>query len=500
MPTSASPGAVPQAPFFQASFFIDNLGCSKNQVDAEVMLAALERAGWRNAGNADDADIIIVNSCGFIDSAKEESISVALEYQQAYPVTPVIMAGCLAQRYPQELFNDMEELAGVFGNRSPQRIVEVATRVRSGERTLLVPQERETPPPRGTLLSFPGSAYVKISEGCDARCTFCAIPAIRGGLQSRTIEEIVAEVERLLARGIHEITLVSQDFSAFGRERASGDRIARAARAGGRGPRQQGSEAAALMRAISALRGDFWIRPLYVYPEQFPREILEICASDARILPYFDLPFQHANRDLLRAMGRPGSGADYLALVREIRDALPHAVLRATLMVGFPGEGEAEFAELQRFVEDAQLDWAGFFVFSPQEGTAAARLAERQPPPPSDVGEARKHALADAQQRISEQRLRRYLGSELPLLLEEPVVGESLYLARAWCHAPDVDGLVVLRTGDLRKPSLRPGMILRGKIVRVNGLDLEAVPVDGAAAADSVAGDDPDSSGADHAG
>lgn len=459
MPSSTTPGAA-----LQASFFIDNLGCSKNQVDAEVMLAALERDGWHNAGNADDADLIIVNSCGFIDSAKEESIAVALEYQQAYPQTPVIMAGCLAQRYPRELFRDMEELSGVFGNRSPQRIVEVAARVRRGERTLLVPQEREQQPARGTLLSFPGSAYVKISEGCDARCTFCAIPAIRGGLQSRTVEAIVAEIESLLARGIHEITLVSQDFSAFGRDRV---------------PDVRGSEAASLMRAISALPGDFWIRPLYVYPERFPREILEICSADSRILPYFDLPFQHAHGALLRAMGRPGSGAEYLSLVREIRTALPHAVLRATLMVGFPGEGEAEFAELRQFVADAQLDWAGFFVFSPQEGTAAARLAERRPPPPIEVGEERKRALAELQQRISERRLRRYRGNELQLLLEEPVVGESLYLARAWCHAPDVDGLVVLRTGDLHKPSLQPGMLVRARIVRVNGLDLEAVPAEG---------------------
>lgn len=464
MPISASPAAASQA-----AFFIDNLGCSKNQVDAEVMLATLERAGWRYSSNADEADLIIVNSCGFIDSAKEESITVALEYQQAYPETPVIMAGCLAQRYPEELFADMDELAAVFGNRAPQRITEVAARVLGGERTLLVPRQRQALPPRGTLLSFPGSAYVKISEGCDGRCSFCAIPAIRGRLQSRTIGEIVTEIEALLARGMFEITLVSQDFSAFGRERA---RVAERSRAA-----VGGSEAAALMRAISALPGEFWIRPLYVYPEQFPREILEICASDSRILPYFDLPFQHANGPLLQAMGRPGDGSEYLALVREIRNALPHAVLRATLMVGFPGEGEPEFAELQQFLEEVQLDWAGFFVFSPQEGTRAARLAERLPAPPAEVGEARRRALEEAQQRISEQRLRRHLGSELLLLLEEPVVGESLYLARAWCHAPDVDGLVVLRTADLHKPSLRPGTVLRARIVRVNGLDLEAVPV-----------------------
>ena len=441
-----------------ASFFIENLGCSKNQVDAEVMLAALERAGWTHSAAAGDADLIIVNSCGFIDSAKQESIAVALDFQQSFPHTPVVMAGCLSQRYPDEIFSDMTELSGVFGNRDPERVVEIAAAALAGTRTLLVPTERRRQPVRGTLLSFPGSAYVKISEGCDSRCTFCAIPSIRGGLQSRSIAEVVEEVRQLLQRGVFEITLVSQDFSAFGRDRGA-------------------SEAVELMQAISALPGDFWIRPLYLYPEQFPRAVLDICAADRRILPYFDLPFQHASDSVLRAMGRPGDGESYLELVGEIRRKLPDAVLRATLMVGFPGEGEQEFAELLRFQQLAQLDWAGFFTFSPQEGTAAKRLSSRLKPVSRARAEQRRIELENAQRKISEQRLQRFVGRDMSLLLEEAVAAEPLYLARAWCHAPDVDGLVVLRSGDLQKHRLQAGEVVRGRIVRVNGMDLEAVPV-----------------------
>lgn len=451
------------------SFFIDNLGCSKNQVDAEVMLAVLERAGWRRSPDAGNADLIIVNSCGFIDSAKQESIAVAFDYQRSFPQTPVVMAGCLSQRYPDEIFGDMPELAGVFGNRDPSRVIEIADAVLAGRRTVLVPAARRPQPPRNGLLSFPGSAYVKISEGCDSRCSFCAIPSIRGALHSRSIDEVVQEVTALLQRGIFEITLVSQDFSAFGRDRG-------------------GSEAVRLMQAISDLPGDFWIRPLYVYPEEFPRPILDICAADPRILPYFDLPFQHANRSVLRAMGRPGDGERYLELVGEIRRALPDSVLRATLMVGFPGEGDKEFEELLRFQQRAELDWAGFFTFSPQEGTAAHRLGARLSPVAPRRAQQRMRELESAQRRISERRLRRFVGRKLRLLLEEPVSGEPLYLARAWCHAPDVDGLVVLRTGGLPKARLQPGMVVDARIVRVNGLDLEAVPVaPGASAAAETA-------------
>ena len=449
------------------SFFIENLGCSKNQVDAEIMIAALEGAGWTIAKSPETAGLIIVNSCGFIDSAKEESIEVAFGFRRAFPRIPLLMAGCLSQRYAEDLFRDMPELTGVFGNRAPARVPEIASELIAGRRAILVPTERGPIPRRGRLLSFPGSAYVKISEGCDSRCTFCAIPSIRGGLQSRSVEDVVAEVRELLSRGVFEITLVSQDFSAFGRDRTSGDRTSRDRNAAG--------ESAALLRAISAIPGDFWIRPLYVYPENFPREILDICSTDPRLLPYFDLPFQHADATVLRRMGRPGDGAHYLSLVQEIREAIPDAVIRATLMVGFPGEGPAEYATLKAFQQRVELDWAGVFAFSPQEGTAAARLVGRYPMASERSASSRKRVLERAQRDITERRLSRFVGRTMSVLLEEPVTGEPLYLGRAWCHAPDVDGMVVLRTGDQPKDQLTPGMRVRARIVRVRGVDLEAV-------------------------
>ncbi len=455
------------------TFFLENLGCAKNQVDAEIMIAALEATGWRRCAEAGEASVILVNTCGFIGPAKQESIDVALGFLSEYPEARVVLAGCLSQRYPDDLASGIPELAGVFGNRAPARIVELLDSIAAGTAPGLEDaQARDTGPrvlvptvgrdgspgleshTRSSLLSLPGSAYVKVSEGCDNRCAFCAIPMIRGRSRSKPIEAVLGEIDALLDRGIREINLVAQDLAAYGRD-------------------QPGSSPQELLRAVSRRQGRFWVRLLYVYPDHFPDSFFPLLQADSRLLPYFDVPFQHASAAVLRRMGRPGSSQGYLELVRRIRAALPDAVIRSTFLVGFFGESEDDFRELLEFQQQAELDWLGVFPYSPEEGTPAMRGD-----PPLDVPPAlasRRAAEVERRQReITHARMERFAGRELDVLVEELVPGEPLALGRCYAQAPEVDGSVVVNAPE---GSLRPGAFTRCRIIRRNGLDLEAVPL-----------------------
>ncbi len=442
-------------------FYLENLGCAKNQVDAEIMIAALERGGWDRTDDPASATAILVNTCGFIGPAKQESIDVTLAYLDSCPDARVVMTGCLSQRYPDDLASEMPELSGVFGNRAPARIVELLEQAleRGTDATdgpiVLAPT---TGPgvalessPRSQLLSLPGSAYVKVAEGCDNRCAFCAIPLIRGRARSKPVESVLGEIDALLARGIREINLVAQDLASYGRDLPDA------------GPQE-------LLRSISSRPGRFWVRLLYVYPEHFPDSFFPILRSDPRLLPYFDVPFQHASARVLRRMGRPGSAESYLKLVRTIRSELPDAVVRSTLLVGFFGEGEDDFDELLAFQRQADLDWLGVFPYSPEDGTPAMRGN-----PPLDVSPAvaaeRASLVERRQRKITHARMERFVGRELDVLVEELVPHEPLAIGRCYAQAPDVDGSVVINA---RRGSLTPGTFVRCRIVRRNGLDLEA--------------------------
>jgi ribosomal protein S12 methylthiotransferase len=435
------------------TYYLESLGCAKNQVDSEIMIEALRDAGWVRTGDPDDADIIIVNSCGFIEPAKEESINVTLELRSSYPRKSIVMAGCLSQRYGSQLAEELTEVDGLVGNRAPERIVDVLRRVASGERVVSLPERSGEFPFRRTRLSFPGSAYVKVSEGCRNRCSFCAIPLIRGELHSRSRTHVLDEIKSLLADGVFEVNLVAQDLASYGMDHGR-------------------RELMPLLEAISRLPGEFWVRMLYIYPESFPTPVLDLCRSDPRFLPYFDIPFQHAAEPVLRRMGRPGSSAEYLRLVERIRTTLPDAVIRSSLLVGFAGETDADFAELLRFQRTAELDWAGAFVYSIEEGTPAYRYRDAVPEP--RVATHRKAVVEEVQESITKERLSRFVGKRLDLLVEERVVDEDLALARAYLHAPEVDGLVVLHTSE----ELAPGQVVRGIVTRRNGVDLEARLVD----------------------
>jgi ribosomal protein S12 methylthiotransferase len=435
------------------TFTIESLGCAKNQVDSEQLIAHLERAGLRWVAEPERAEAVIVNTCGFITSAKEESIRTALELKSRFPGKKILLAGCLVERYGEELTRALGELDGFVGLRDPEGL-ERLLREGAGDGAARPPEaaraEQAARPAGRHLLSYPGSAYLKIAEGCGNRCSYCAIPLIRGPLASRPLEEVVQEARELLGAGVRELVLIAQDLGSFGMDRAG----------------QGGPQLPVLLRELLALPGEFWLRCLYIHPDHFPEELLRLAAADPRLLPYFDLPFQHASPAVLRRMGRSGSAESYLALLARIRAALPQAVLRSTFLVGFPGESEEDFRLLLDFQRRAELDWAGFFAYSREEGTAAYGLGPRVP---GKTAEARRRELERAQEAITARRLERHVGSELDVLVEEPVQGETLALGRAYLQAPEVDGLVVLKAA-----GLAPGRLCRARIDRRNGVDLEA--------------------------
>lgn len=434
------------------TFHLESLGCAKNQVDAEVMIAALERAGWTFAGTPEQAEVLIVNTCGFIDAARRESIEAVLALRARFPASRLYLVGCLAERSAAELAAAMPEIDGFLGNRDPAAIVDLVDgggRARARTERARGATAVRPAPRRRRLLSYPGSAYLKVAEGCGNRCSYCAIPLIRGDLRSRSRADVVDEARALLATGIRELVLIAQDLGSYGRDRGA-------------------SELAPLLADLSALRGSFWIRLLYVHPDHFPHDILPIMRDDPRFLPYLDVPFQHASPAILAAMGRKPQPEANLRLVERIREALPASVLRSTFLVGFPGETDRDVELLARFQEAAALDWVGVFTYSREEGTPAHGLPARVP---RRVAEARRAAVEERQVPITWRRLDRHLGCELDVLVEERVAGEELSIGRAYLQAPDVDGLTVVRA------AREPGSMAKVRVERRNGFDLEGAPV-----------------------
>lgn len=434
------------------TFYVESLGCSKNQVDAENIISSLNMAGWTDVKDPAEAELIIVNTCGFIKSAKEESISTILDFTSAYPGKKVVAAGCLSERYNQQLMDMIPELSGVFGSMAPSHIAEIAEAVEKGEKPVMIPEADLTVNPRKKFFSFDRSVYVKIAEGCSNRCTFCAIPIIKGDLHSRPLEDILSEISQLIKDGAFEINLIAQDLAGYGTDRGNRD-------------------LPALLRGISAMEGDFWVRLLYIHPDKFIDEVVDIIASDKRFLPYFDIPFQHASTRILRKMGRRGTAGTHLEMLASIKKRLPEAVFRSTFMTGFPGEKKEDFEALLDFQEKAQLNWVGFFIYSREEDTPAwsfrgalgTKLSAK-------AAEKRKSILESRQMEITMKLMDGFVGGVFPVLVEEKVGGEDFYLARAYFQAPEVDGLIVLH-GE----NIRPGDVVKAKIIRRNGLDLEAV-------------------------
>jgi ribosomal protein S12 methylthiotransferase len=459
------------------TYYLDPYGCVKNQVDAENMMAVLNETGWTEAKNAEDANLIIVNSCGFIESAKKESIDAVLIWRKLYPEKKILLAGCLAQRYAKELAGLLPEADGFFGIDDPGGIAKAASEVagktdgsgaaRAAKTALANHFADGTPrteilPGRRPLLSLPGSAYIKISEGCGNHCAFCAIPLIRGRLRSRAPEDIVEECKTLLDRGIKELCLIGQDTGSYGMDLKAAN---------------SQSGLPGLMESISKLEGDFWVRTLYIHPDHFPLPILDIMERDKRFLPYFDIPFQHASEKILLTMNRRGNAESYLDLIQTLRQRLEDAVIRTTFMTGFPGETEEDFALLLDFQKKAKLDWAGCFAYSREENTPAYKLKGRVS---KKTASERKRLIEEGQISISEKQMERFIGRTFKVLVEEKFdaqdtsTGETgLYLGRLPCQAPEVDGSTVIFTST----PLKTGTIIPCRITARAGIDLEAQPL-----------------------
>ncbi|NLE15821.1 MAG: 30S ribosomal protein S12 methylthiotransferase RimO [Spirochaetales bacterium] len=442
--------------------YMENLGCSKNQVDAETLIKLLEDDQFIHTEEVGEADLIMVNTCGFIESARQQSIESFFSLHEANPGAKIILSGCMAQRYAKELEQELGEASAIFGNRDLSKIHEVVDQIFTGERVVSLPSyppvENEVYE-RNELLSFPGSAYLKISEGCNHWCSYCAIPLIRGALRSKPMQVILAEAKDLIGRGIKEINLIAQDLAAYGTD----------------GPEKM-SKFMQLLEALVALEGDFSIRLLYIHPDAFPRELIPFIAKHKKVLPYFDIPFQHADEQVLRSMGRTGTKESYLALIETIRSTVPEAVIRSTILLGYPGEDEKAFAEVLDFLSKAKLDWVGSFTYSREEGTKAYKLrGEREHKKANKVAQVHQQQLQALQAPITAASLKRFVGKEYEVLIEELVEGEDLAIGRMYAQAPEVDGLTVV-VGR----SLKPGQKVLCGIRSVNGLDLEALPVQGA--------------------
>lgn len=465
-------------------FFLDQYGCAKNQVDGELLIGILYAQGWEKCDEPEQADLIIINSCGFIESAKKESLEAVITAHEAYPNAKVLLAGCLAERYAPDLLNSLHEADGFFGNGELERLPEVLNQLfpkslssanvaqkglDSGQELL---QDSSTKPmlvpsqvgvcsgDRPMLLSFPRSAYVKITEGCDNWCSFCAIPIIRGALRNRSIASIVNEIKELVARNVFEINLIGQDLGAYNE-----------------------GDLASLLRAIATIEGKFRVRLLYIHPDHFPRDILPIMKEDPRFYPYFDIPFQSGSDSIIHAMNRKGSAQTYLDLVQDIRAAFDYPVaIRTTFLVGFPGETEASFKQTQEFLTALKPTWSGAFVYSKEEGTTAFSMKGQIS---TKTAEKRALVLQDIQTEITTKILGGFVGETLEVLVEElipePTIDSKLALGRAWFQAPEVDGAVVFSFEqddcDIDGNKICPGSVVLARVVAVNGVDLSAVCV-----------------------
>ncbi len=413
-----------------------SLGCPKNLVDSEVMLGTLSRQGYSITAQKEDADIIVVNTCGFIDTAKKESIDTILEMAELKTqgnCKKLVVAGCLAERYRSEIQKEIPEIDFIFGPDELGRVLE-AVRL---DPSSVVPDvsidalysSKEVPTIPRILTTPSYMAYLKISEGCDHVCTFCAIPGFRGRFRSRSVDDLVAESRRLAGQGVREIVIVSQDTMAYGKDLGMTHGIV------------------TLLRELITVDGLKWVRFLYCYPNMVSEELIRLVAEEERLCKYFDIPYQHASRSVLDRMKRGGNRDVYERQIESIRKHVPDAGLRTSFIVGFPGETDVDFNEVLTFVKNVQFDNVGVFLYSDEEGTGAFDLNAKTS---RAVATRRRNRLMKEQAEVSTNRLRSMIGRDVEVLLEGPSEESDLLLqGRMETQAPDIDGHVLINdTGD----------------------------------------------------
>ncbi len=447
----------------KASVHFRSLGCPKNLLDTEVMLGSLAVRGYAIARELEDADVAVVNTCSFIESAREESVEAILEVadlREQGRLRALVVAGCLPQRYGAELAKELPEVDAFVGTGAFQEIADILDDALAGRsRGVYVEAGRthlyDERAPR-VLTGAGHSAYVKIAEGCDRTCAFCAIPGIRGAFQSRSLESLVAEARQLAEAGVRELNLVAQDSTSWGKDLKVRDAL----------DAERGRpRLARLLAALDRVEGLDWIRQLYLYPSAVTDELIEVMAGARRVLRYVDVPLQHASDRLLRAMRRGTSADRQQRLVERLRAAMPDVTLRTTFIVGFPGETEADFEELLDFVRAARFDRLGVFRYSDEEDTAARALGDKVP---RAVARERWQRLTALQRDILREKLAGQVGRRADVLVDS-VVGGGVCLGRLASQAPEIDGVVFL------KGAAAPGELRPARITGLRGdCDLEA--------------------------
>ena len=428
-----------------------SLGCSKNLVDTEVMLYNLHSAGYEITPNEEEAEIIVINTCGFIESAKQESIENILDAEELKKwgkCRHIIATGCLVERYKDEVMELLPEVDAVLGVGSLADIAEAADAVMRGEKYSSF-RDKETCKLGGDRIvtTEPHTAYLKIAEGCDNKCTYCAIPLIRGRLRSRPIEDIVKEAQDLESMGVKELNLIAQDTTRYGLDLYGEYSLAR------------------LVRAITDGTDIPWIRLLYCYPDKITDELVEELRDNPRLLKYMDIPVQHISDSVLRRMNRHGDGATIRSAIKRLRDNVPGLTLRTTAMVGFPGESDENFTELCEFVKEIGFDRFGAFTFSSEEGTAASELDGQID---EQIKQDRYDILMQTQLLITEEKNEEKIGTTVRVLCDGYDTVAEIYYGRSEADAPDVDGRVYFKSNR----RINPGAFVDVKITEALDYDL----------------------------
>jgi ribosomal protein S12 methylthiotransferase len=440
-----------------------SLGCARNQVDSEIMLGLLDKAGWTITDNPSEAEVIVVNTCSFIEAAAQESIDTILELatlKQEGACRRLIVAGCLPERYREKISHELPEVDFFLGTGAYDRIVDVVEE-NIVPRICLIPPPEERPmdPPDAPRLptSF-YSAYVKVAEGCSRKCTYCIIPKLRGPQRSRPLGDIITEAGRLIRSGAKELNLVAQDSTSWGYDLYPAEHPAK------------------LLKALSELGGNTWIRLLYGHPDRFDDRLIRAMGKESGICSYFDIPVQHVSSRILKKMGRNYSRDNLSELFLRIRNMVPDAVLRTTLIVGFPGETQKDMEELLTFIEQVRFDHLGVFTYSDEDDLPSHNL-------PGHVSKKtaikRYERIMTAQSGISEKNNKKYIGCELDVLVEE-APEDGVLIGRTWFQAPDVDGITYIRTFDEKfSKSINAdiGSIVRIKITDTMEYDLIGEPI-----------------------
>lgn len=426
-----------------------SLGCPKNQVDGEALLAKLSQAGYNIVNTIEASDVMIVNTCGFIEDAKTEAIETILEvaqYKEAGLISAIVVTGCLAERYQDEILKEMPEVDAVIGIGANADIVKVCDKALCGIKTSSYPNKCYLPLDSERVLSTPSHwAYLKISEGCDNKCSYCAIPGIRGRFRSRDMDSVVDEARLLASKGVKELILVAQDTTKYGQDLYGEYSLDR------------------LLKRLVKIDGIEWIRLFYCYPQRITDSLIETIAAEEKICNYIDIPLQHADKNVLKSMNRVGDAEEYKALIEKMRKAIPDLALRTTFMVGFPGETEEQFTNLSDFIKEVKFDKMGCFAFSPEEDTPAYDMDNQID---DDVKKRRQEILMNTQFYITEASNKNRVGNVYKVIVDN--IDDGKYVGRSYMDSPEIDSGIIF-TSDKK---INIGEFVFVKITDYDGYDL----------------------------